>query len=165
MKSGFSLHNVFGDHMVLQRRKPIRVAGTAFRGSQIQGRLDNAVAHAEADSSGEWVLEFPPMEAGGPYILTVTSQEGVSLVVRDILVGEVWFCSGQSNMEYHVNCPSNPFYGLPEGAELAASAHDDGLRLLQIPRSIAPDEPCTENPTGTTWQPATTPEAVTPSPR
>ena len=162
MKSAFSVHNIFGDHMVLQRRKPIRVAGTAFRGSKIRGRLDNAVAKAETDPEGEWVLEFPPMEAGGPYILTITNQEGVSLVFRDILIGEVWFCSGQSNMEYHVHCPSNRFYGLPEGAELVASAHDDGLRLLQIPRCIAPDEPCTENPTGSVWKPATTSEAVTP---
>ncbi len=162
MKSAFSLHNVFGDHMVLQRRKPIRIAGTAFRGLKVHGRLDNAVAQGEANSQGEWVLEFPPMEAGGPYELTVSTPDGAAITCRDILVGEVWFCSGQSNMEFHVHCPTNKYYGLRDGAAIASAANDDGLRLLQIPRAISPDELCTENPTGSVWRPATTPEAVTP---
>ena len=64
-------------------------------------------------------------------------QEGVSLAFRDILVGEVWFCSGQSNVEYHVHCPSNRFYGLPEGAELVASAHDDGLPVFPFSAPVS----------------------------
>ncbi len=158
MKSAFSVHNVFGDHMVLQRRRPIRIAGTAFPGNLVRGRFDCDTAEAEADQSGEWVLEFPPREAGGPYELTVATTEGAAVTFRDILVGEVWFCSGQSNMEFHVVCP--PFYGLRDGPAVAAAANDDGLRLCNIPRCIAPDAPYTETPAGTAWRPATTPEPV-----
>ena len=160
MKSAFSVHNVFGDHMVVQRRKPVRVAGTAFPSAKISGRFAGDTATAQAGQDGEWVLEFPPREAGGPYELTVGTTEGASVTFRDILVGEVWFCSGQSNMEFHVVCP--PFYGLRDGKAVASAANDDALRLCNVARAISPDGPCTENPAGTTWLPATTYEAVAP---
>ena len=160
MKSAFSVHNIFGDHMVVQRRKPVRVAGTAFPGANIHGCFAGDNAKAKAGQDGEWILEFPPREAGGPYELTVGTTEGASVTFRDILVGEVWFASGQSNMEFHVVCP--PFYGLRDGEAVASAANDDALRLCNIARAIAPDEPCTENPAGTKWLPATTYEAVAP---
>ena len=89
--------------MVVQRRRPIRIAGTAFRGTGVRGEFGGVTAMTEADASGEWVLEFPPMEAGGPYELSVTLPDGATIAFRDILVGEVWFCSGQSNMQFPVS--------------------------------------------------------------
>ena len=154
MKSAFSVHNIYGDHMVLQRGKPIRVAGTAFPGVKIRGTFAGDVAEGKAGPDGEWAIEFPAFEAGGPYELTVGAPDGASVTFRDILVGEVWFASGQSNMEFHVVCP--PFYGLRDGEAVAAAANDDGLRLCNVPRCVAPDAPCTENPAGTKWLPATT---------
>ena len=162
MKSAFSVHNIFGDHMVLQRGKPIRIAGTAFPGVSVRGSFAGDVATGKAGPDGEWVVEFAAREAGGPYELSVSVADGASITFRDILVGEVWFASGQSNMEFHVHCPSCFFYGLRSGAEIAAAAHDDSLRLCNVPRCIAPDAPCSENPVGTRWLPATTPEAVAP---
>ena len=160
MKSAFSVHSIFGDHMVLQRGKPIRVAGTAFPGMKIRGTFAGDVAEGKAGPDGEWVIEFSALEAGGPYELTVGAPDGASVTFRDILVGEVWFASGQSNMEFHVVCP--PFYGLRDGEAVAAAAHDDGLRFCNVPRCVAPDAPCTENPDGAKWQPATTRDAVAP---
>ena len=160
MKSAFSVHNIFGDHMVLQRGKPIRIAGTAFPGVKVRGSFAGDAATGKAGPDGEWVIEFPAREAGGPYELTVSITEGASITFRDILVGEVWFASGQSNMEFHVVCP--PFYGLRDGEAVAAAANDDSLRLCNVPRCIAPDAPCSENPVGTRWLPATTRGAVAP---
>lgn len=163
MKSAFSVHNIFGDHMVLQRGKPIRVAGTAFPGTVVRGSFAGDVVEEKTGPDGEWVLEFSALEAGGPYELTVGIVAGASVTsvtFRDILVGDVWFASGQSNMEFHVVCP--PFYGLRDGEAVAAAAHDDALRLCNVPRATSPDEPCTENPSGTAWKAATTRDAVAP---
>ena len=160
MKSAFSVHNIFGDHMVLQRGKPIRIAGTAFPGVNVRCNFAGDVAMGTAGPDGEWVAEFAAREAGGPYELSVSVPDGASVTFRDILIGEVWFASGQSNMEFHVVCP--PFYGLRDGEAVAAAANDDSLRLCNIPRCIAPDAPCTENPVGTKWLPATTRDAVAP---
>ena len=58
MKSAFSVHNIFGDHMVLQRGKPIRIAGTAFPGVKVRGSFAGDVATGQAGQDGEWVIEF-----------------------------------------------------------------------------------------------------------
>ena len=163
MRSSFSIHNVYGDHMVLQRGKPIRIAGTATPGLGITGFFLGHEATAVADADGEWIVEFPPANSGGPYTLSVecdcSAQSRIEL--HDILVGDVWFCSGQSNMAYPVWSP-HPFERLKDGEAIAAAANDDRLRLLQVPWGVDPDTPCTEAPGRPAWMPATTPEAVKP---
>ena len=163
MRSSFSLRNAYGDHMVLQRGKPIRIAGTATPGSGVSGIFCGRIAKAVADAAGEWVLEFPPMEAGGPYELTVQGDCHVhsSIALHDILVGDVWFCSGQSNMSFPV-WSEGEFWRLKDGEEVAAAANDNRLRLLQVPYGVDPDAPCTEAPGRPAWMPATTPDAIKP---
>ncbi len=95
------LARVFGDHMVLQRQKPIAVWGWAAPNKDVTVRLANNTAGTKADGSGAWKLNLPAMEAGGPYTLTV-SDGNSSSQVTDVLVGEVWLLSGQSNMEWPV---------------------------------------------------------------
>lgn len=97
-----TLASVFSDSMVLQRDKPLRFSGTAPEGAEVLVSFAGAEASARAQSGsgreGVWEVEFPPMEAGGPYKLTVRSGEE-SVTASDILVGEVWIAAGQSNME------------------------------------------------------------------
>ena len=85
--------------MVLQRQKPIQIVGTAEVGKSVKVTIgDNSVV-AEACKGGVWKAVLPAMEAGGPYTVTVSGAKGSKpIVFKDVLIGEVWFCSGQSNM-------------------------------------------------------------------
>ena len=89
---------VFTDHMVLQRRKPIPVWGTAQAGQRVKVSLGDDVRETFADENGNWKTFLPPREAGGPLTLTISCNED-TLTCEDVLVGEVWLAGGQSNME------------------------------------------------------------------
>ena len=91
------LHPMFQDHAVLQRDQPIRVYGNAASGTNVSVTLGAGTASAAADSSGHWTATLPAMPAGGPYTLTATSG-GKTETASDVLVGDVFFCTGQSNM-------------------------------------------------------------------
>jgi sialate O-acetylesterase len=101
-----SIARLFSDHVVLQRQKPIPVWGWAKAGETITVSLANQTLSTKTDTTGKWKVTFLPMEAGGAYIMTVTAPSG-TLIIKDILVGEVWFCSGQSNMEWSVAAADN----------------------------------------------------------
>lgn len=159
MQPFFSVRNVYGDHMVLQRDLPVRVAGTAVPGMSVRVRFAEKEQIGRADADGEWEVSFPAMSAGGPYEMTVENDIGAMITFRDMLVGEVWLCSGQSNMEFTVNGP-NYFYSLRDGEAVAKNAHDDRLRLLQVPHALNPDGPSAEMSAGASWTPATSPDAV-----
>lgn len=91
------LARVFGDHMVLQRDQPLRIWGTAGPGQEVEVRFGDAVAKAAADAAGGWIVLLPAQAADGVgRDLQVTA--GTSVVLHDIVVGDVWLCSGQSNM-------------------------------------------------------------------
>lgn len=91
-----TVSNLFSDHMVIQRNEPIRIWGKANPKEILGVRIGENKVVAFADKDGNWQAELKPMKAGGPYELQIVGSEKV--VVRDILVGEVWLCSGQSNM-------------------------------------------------------------------
>lgn len=92
---------LFGDHMVLQREKPVKVWGWANKGDKVELSFNHQKATAKADADGKWMAELPAMSAGGPYELLVKSKKE-EVKLTDILVGEVWLLSGQSNMEWRV---------------------------------------------------------------
>ncbi len=96
------LPNVFGSHMVLQRKKPVPVWGWAEAGEKVTVTFTNQVKTTKADKSGKWMLLLDPMEAGGPYGLTVKGKKN-ELTYDDVLLGDVWVCSGQSNMEWQLS--------------------------------------------------------------
>lgn len=96
---------VFGDSMVLQRDQPVMVWGWANAGEKVTVKFHAQNKSTTADASGKWKLQLDPEKAGGPYTLTVAGANTITL--KDILVGEVWVCSGQSNMEMAVkHCDS-----------------------------------------------------------
>ncbi|HEY1056996.1 MAG TPA: sialate O-acetylesterase, partial [Emticicia sp.] len=100
------LARLFSDHVVLQRQKPIPVWGWAAPNENVKVTLNNLTQSAKADDSGKWIVKFSAMEAGGPYQLSASAKSG-NMTVNDILIGEVWLCSGQSNMEWRVAQANN----------------------------------------------------------
>jgi len=88
-------HGLFTDNMVLQRDKPIKVYGTGKEGEKITVELDGQ-STATAVTDGEWCVTLPAMEAGGPYTLTISGAETHTL--ENLMLGDVWLCTGQSNM-------------------------------------------------------------------
>ncbi len=100
------LARLFSDYVVLQRQKPIPVWGWANPNESVSVSLGNQNKTVQADSNGKWTVEFAPMEAGGPFELKVAAKSG-NLTVKDVLLGEVWLCSGQSNMEWTVKQADN----------------------------------------------------------
>ncbi len=89
-------NSLFTDHMVLQRGVSVPVWGTAAEGEEVTVQLEGQKLTAKA-TGGKWMVKLSPLKAGGPYVMTVSGENIVT--INDILVGEVWICSGQSNME------------------------------------------------------------------
>jgi sialate O-acetylesterase len=100
------LARLFSDHVVLQRQQPIPVWGWAAPRETVRVTLAGQAQTAKADANGKWTVKFTPLEAGGPHQLTVTAKSGRA-GATDVLIGEVWLCSGQSNMEWSVKQADN----------------------------------------------------------
>ncbi len=100
------LARLFSDHAVLQRQKPISVWGWANPNESVSVTFNGQNKSANADSTGKWTMIFAPMEAGGPFEINVKAKSG-NASVKDVLIGEVWLCSGQSNMEWTVKQSDN----------------------------------------------------------
>lgn len=100
------LPSLFSDAMVLQRNKPVRVWGWATSGADISVSIADQRHKATANADGRWQLNLKPLPAGGPHQLTVAG-DGGEITVKDLLIGEVWLCSGQSNMAMTVNRAKN----------------------------------------------------------
>src|SRR5512147_3117805 len=84
---------IFADHAVLQRDRPIEVWGRAQSGEQVTVTLDNETRKAQADAGGAWAVTLPAMRSGGTHTLTARTATR-SQTVRDLLIGDVWLCSG-----------------------------------------------------------------------
>ncbi len=97
--AGFLLDPVFSSGMVLQQRKPIAFFGTADPGEKIRVTFGSLTREAVPDSRGEWRVEFPAMEAGNRSHEITFAGNTATRKLSDVLIGDVWFCSGQSNME------------------------------------------------------------------
>jgi sialate O-acetylesterase len=94
------LANIFSDHMVLQRDEPIPVWGWAKPGENVKVSMAEHTGEATADANGKWMVKLDPLPASGPHEMQVQGSRELS--VSDVLVGEVWLCSGQSNMAWTV---------------------------------------------------------------
>jgi sialate O-acetylesterase len=131
---GALLHAMFQDHAVLQREKPIRVWGHAKPGERVRVALAGKKTHAQANAQGDWEAQLPALKAGGPYSLTAVAGS-VTQTVGDVLIGDVWLCSGQSNMELQV------WRSLDARAEIEG-ARAETIRLFTVPQtgSVVPLE-------------------------
>ncbi|HEU4781547.1 MAG TPA: sialate O-acetylesterase [Steroidobacteraceae bacterium] len=123
------MSGLFVDHAVLQRDRPINVYGHAAPGESVTVSLAGASASAQADARGAWSLTLPAMPAGGPHALAARSASKTQ-TANDILVGDVWLCSGQSNMEWPVRMT------LDAHSEAALSANDR-IRHVTIARTTS----------------------------
>jgi sialate O-acetylesterase len=125
------LNSLFQDHAVLQRDKPVRVWGSAAPGSRVTVALAGETATARTDSAGRWQAVLAPLKAGGPYDLTASAAGGATQTAHDLLIGDVWLCSGQSNMELQVRKTTNV------DGEIANSANPR-IRLFEVPHINSP---------------------------
>ena len=96
---------IFSNHMVLQQDAKIPVWGTATADETVTVALADQKQTAKADDQGNWRIDFKAMKAGGPHVLSVNGKTKVERT--DVLVGEVWLCSGQSNMAFSVKSSNN----------------------------------------------------------
>ena len=96
---------LFADGMVLQRNKPIPVWGWADANEKIEVRFNKKTKSIIADKNGKWMVKLDAEKAGGPFELTISGKN--KIVITNVLVGEVWICSGQSNMEFQVSKTMN----------------------------------------------------------
>lgn len=124
-----SLAPAFQDHAVLQRGEPLRIWGEAAPGARVTVRLDRHSARTRADAEGRWRATLPAMAAGGPYTLSARASEAEA-TARDVLIGDVWLCAGQSNMVLQVRRT------LDSRAEIA-NAGSDRLRMMTVPLAHA----------------------------
>lgn len=103
---GLQLSPVFASHMVVQRHQPITFHGLAGAGEKIVADFNGKQQTVLADNDGKWSVHFPAMKAGGPFTAGFTSA-GKKIILEDILVGEVWLCAGQSNMDFPLEAAIN----------------------------------------------------------
>ena len=133
---------LFTDGMVLQQGRPVAVWGTADDGEAVTVKFQGQEVKATA-KDGKWAVKLASLAAGGPDILSIKGTNEV--VVKDVLVGEVWLASGQSNMEWPVRASTEP-------ESVRATADDPMIRLFSVPR-VGADEP---RPTvEASWKPCT----------
>ena len=140
------LPHVLSDHAVLQRDRPIHVWGWATPHAKLMARFKQQTVAGETDAFGRWSLYLAPEGAGGPYTLTI-SGDGADRVVSDLLVGDVWVASGQSNMEMPL-AGFGPGTPIKDGEAEIAAANNPMLRLLVVEHSGASTP---KNDVAATW--------------
>jgi sialate O-acetylesterase len=124
------LHPLFSDHAILQRQVRVPVWGWAAPGARITVQFAGQTKVAIAQADGKWMARLTGMAASpDPQVLTVTSSAGDQVTAQDVLVGDVWLCSGQSNMEMGIGACDVP--------NEIAGANFPRIRLLTVPRRIA----------------------------
>lgn len=147
--------SVFTDHMVLQQQTAVAIWGWAKAGSDVSvvPSWDKRKYSVKAAADGKWKIRVNTPKAGGPYEISIS--DGKALVLKDILIGEVWFCGGQSNMEM----PMKGFKGQPiiGSNEAILKAANPKIRLYTVPRSSVTER---QNNTKTSEWKAAAPETV-----
>gem|GEM_PF-861484 len=128
VEAKLKLPAVISDHMVLQEKTPLSIWGWADAGQTVTVSLAGKTASTAADADGKWKASLPALKAGGPYELVVAADEAVTL--QDVLVGEVWIGSGQSNMEFALKATHDADKEIP-------SANYPKMRLFTVERAAA----------------------------
>jgi sialate O-acetylesterase len=144
LAGGIKMPYFFSDNMVLQRQKPIQLWGTASPKSSFSIDFNGEKKNIKAGSNGDWKVTFPALEAGGPYEIKVMSDSAFSF--KNVMIGDVWLCSGQSNMEWPVSKVFNASYEL-RNADLPQ------IRSFTVAREISTNPQ--NNTTKALWQTCT----------
>ena len=145
---GASFAAPFTSHAVLQRDCPLPVWGSAKPGASVTVALDDATATAKADESGAWRVTFPPQtKPGAGHTLSLTVEGEKAATLDDIAIGDVWICSGQSNMDMNYG------WGLTRGKEDIETVNDPLMRLFDDHNAISA-KPLTALVKETAWTPS-----------
>ncbi|HEX8014036.1 MAG TPA: sialate O-acetylesterase [Flavobacterium sp.] len=131
MMANVSLPNIFGDNMVLQRNSEVKIWGWGNPKEEIKlvSSWNNQEYKVTTNNQAQWELKIKTPEAGGPYTISIKGYNEV--VLKNILIGEVWVCSGQSNMEMSVS------WGIENGEEEAKNATNPNIRFFTVPKLTA----------------------------
>ena len=155
LRAEVKVDDCFGDNMVLQRELPARIRGTADPGEKVTVKFAGQTVTATTDANGDWLATLEPLKANKePATLTV-SGENNTVTINNVLVGEVWLCSGQSNMFYSLY-NRNPGYLHTDSEEITSQANYPLIRIAAVPRHAAANP---ERVSHIKWQPVT-PEGV-----
>jgi len=126
------LPQFFSSNMVLQRDMPIRIWGWADRNESVTISFKGITGSSKADKNGKWSVQFPAMQYGGPFSMSIKGKEN-AIAFDNILIGDVWICSGQSNMEVRV---AEDYTGKEE----IKVSENKNIRLLKVPTNIQTSE-------------------------
>jgi sialate O-acetylesterase len=130
--AGIGLPNVFSDHMVLQRDRDVAIWGTTSPGAEVTVAFKDASASVRADGDGQWRANIPAGKADAKGATITIASDGDMVTLNDVLVGEVWFASGQSNMVFTMD-------RVPAYAELIAESNHPHIRMFNAPMVTAVD--------------------------
>ena len=143
--SQVSLPRLVRDSMILQRDVNIKIWGWAAMDEKVNVKFNNKTYKTKTAADGKWFVTLPSMKAGGPYTMDITGSNKIS--VKEILIGDVWFCSGQSNMVHQMN-----IHDVTYAKEIAAANYPE-IRQFLIPTLTNLNGPQEDLPTGF-WKPA-----------
>ncbi|MCK0146484.1 beta galactosidase jelly roll domain-containing protein [Arenibacter sp. F26102] len=129
-KAEVVLPNIFSDNMVLQRDTPVKIWGQADAAEKIEVAFNGQEHKTLADTNGNWEITLKPMAFGGPYSLSIQGKNAI--VLQNILIGDVWICSGQSNMEFSVR-------HVKDAENEISKAHYSKIRSFRVKRNMGYD--------------------------
>ena len=138
------LHRLFSDNMVLQREAAVPVWGTDHPGILVTVEINGFRAESATGSDGRWMARLPEMTAGGPYTMLIKGSE--ELILKNVMVGEIWLASGQSNMQWRLDLTD-------DAASVVAAARHPDIRLFTVPQRPA-QSPVADLEDGS-WEPCT----------
>ena len=121
---GLQVSDMYSDNMVLQRDRNLIIHGKADAGEKVTVKIAGRKKKAVTGSNGKWMVMMEPLKAGGPYTLSISTAQK-ELLYNNVLVGEVWLCSGQSNMEFKLNQSATGKRDIPQAA-------NDQIRLYDM---------------------------------
>jgi len=138
--SQIKLPRLVRDSMILQRDTKINIWGWAAKNEKVTIKFNNKTYKTTANTNGDWLLQLPAMKAGGPFTMDISASNKITL--KDILIGDVWFCSGQSNMVHQMGIHDVLY------AKEIAEANDPQIRQFWIPTMGELQGPRNDFPTG-----------------
>lgn len=125
-----STAKIFGDNMVLQEGIPIKIWGYAMAGAAVSVKLDLKEVTVKADTNGRWLASLPTHNYGGPYVLQVKTKQH-RIRYKEVMIGEVWLASGQSNMNFEIGRPA------ADMEKVVAAANYPLIREFNVPRQLS----------------------------
>lgn len=145
VQSQVKLPRLIRDSMILQRDQKVNIWGWASVNEKVNVQLNGKTYKAKTGADGKWLITIPPTKAGGPYTITITGKNKITL--QDILFGDVWFCSGQSNMVHQMN-----IHDITYAADIQSANYPE-IRQFLVPVGNSLDGPRNNLPGGS-WKAA-----------